>query len=62
MSSIKQSKIKKKDVEESLEKSLKELSDIKFALDTSSIVAMTDQKGKITYVNDKFGDIAQTQS
>jgi len=31
---------------EILEKSLKELSDIKFALDVSSIVAITDQTGK----------------
>jgi len=42
-----------------LEKTLKELTDIKFALDTSSIVAITDQKGKIIYINDRFCDISK---
>ena len=39
---------------DALERSLKELADIKFALDQSTIVAITDQRGIINYVNDQF--------
>src|SRR6185437_10468120 len=45
--------------EEALKRSLKELADIKFALDESAIVAITDQRGIINYVNDKFCDISK---
>src|SRR5436190_2986948 len=48
-----------KNAEESLRKTIKEISDYKYALDESSIVAITDQKGIITYVNDNFCKISK---
>ena len=45
--------------EEALQRSQKELADIKFALDESAIVAITDQRGIIHYVNDKFCEISK---
>src|SRR5512145_2941214 len=45
--------------EEALQRSQKELADIKFALDESAIVAITDQRGVINYVNDKFCEISK---
>src|SRR5690349_7806658 len=45
--------------EEALQRSEKELADIKFALDESAIVAITDQRGIINYVNNKFCEISK---
>ncbi|MGQ1909081.1 CHASE domain-containing protein [Marinifilum sp. RC60d5] len=45
--------------EKKLKQSVKDIQDYKFALDESSIVAITDNRGVITYVNDKFCEIAK---
>jgi PAS domain S-box-containing protein len=42
-----------------LQGTLKELADIKFALDQSAIVAITDQRGIITFVNEEFCRISK---
>ena len=49
----------RKETEENLEKTLKEISDYKYALDESSIVAITDQKGVIKYANHNFCKISK---
>jgi len=48
----------RKQVDGQLKASVKELADVKFALDQSSIVARTDAKGRILEVNDRFCKIA----
>jgi PAS domain S-box-containing protein len=41
------------------DESLRLLEEIRYALDQSAIVAITDQRGIITYVNDKFCEISK---
>jgi two-component system CheB/CheR fusion protein len=42
-----------------LDRSLKDLADTNFALDQAAILAITDVKGRITYVNQKFCEISK---
>ena len=42
-----------------LDESLQRLEEIRYALDQAAIVATTDQRGIITYVNDKFCEISK---
>ena len=49
----------KTSIEAKLQQSLKELAHVKFALDQSSMVAITDHMGRITYANDRFCQISK---
>ena len=49
----------RKQADEALHRSLKELADLKFALDESVIIAMADERGRINYVNDKFCEVSR---
>ncbi|WP_425465033.1 PAS domain-containing sensor histidine kinase [Paenibacillus sinopodophylli] len=57
--SVLENEIDDKSMLAQVNQSLKQLADVKFALDESSIVAITDHKGKIEYVNDKFCEISK---
>ncbi|MFB2937642.1 PAS domain S-box protein [Aerosakkonemataceae cyanobacterium BLCC-F154] len=57
-SKVTQDITERKRSEETLQKSHKELTDFKFALDESAIVAITDNQGTIQYVNNKFRQIS----
>jgi two-component system, NarL family, sensor histidine kinase NreB len=50
---------KKQKYSHTLQETLKELANIKSALDSSTIVAITDQKGDIILANDKFCEISK---
>jgi PAS domain S-box-containing protein len=45
--------------EAALRRSIKDLQDIKYAIDQAAIVATTDVHGRITFVNDKFCEISK---
>jgi PAS domain S-box-containing protein len=54
-----QQEAERAETENTLRQSFKDLEDLKRALDASAIVAMTNVRGDITYVNDKFCEISQ---
>ncbi|MBD2017001.1 PAS domain S-box protein [Microcoleus sp. FACHB-53] len=49
----------RKQAEEELRQLVKDLSDVKFAIDRAAILATTDARGTITNVNDKFCELSQ---
>ncbi|CAG7627820.1 hypothetical protein PAESOLCIP111_02956 [Paenibacillus solanacearum] len=48
--------------DEKLKHVMKELADVKYALDQSSIIAITDQRGIILYANDQFCAISKYEA
>ena len=51
--------MKSADDMDAMSESLRSLDEIRYALDQAAIVAATDHRGVITYVNDKFCDISK---
>ena len=56
---LKKEIVQKTSAQEKLQHSLRELEDLKFALDQHAIVARTDERGIITFANDKFCSVSQ---
>ena len=56
---LKKEIVQKTAAQEKLQRSLKELEDLKFALDQHAIVGRTDERGIITFANDKFCSVSQ---
>jgi PAS domain S-box-containing protein len=49
----------RKEAEEAMRGSLRQLADLKAALDEAAMVSITDEQGKITYVNDRFCEVSK---
>src|ERR1041385_352838 len=59
VSKIARDTTERKQADEKLKSSLKDVNDLKAALDEHAIVAITTPQGRITYVNDKFCSISK---